>query len=135
MNEVAAHDILRAAITAPAQVSRLNESGRALLKEALAAQTRREERVAMGYSYDREFILGHPIAAACCKCGYLWRGADAIRAPNLRNVCCFFCGSRLAALDQEAYADRLRTLHLHRVGEAFEPEDEPTQLAFDFLAA
>jgi hypothetical protein len=83
-------------------------------------------------SYNREFILNNPIPAQCVKCGYKWidgqlvrwvtpKGEtrsrvcrDAIRAPTLENVWCFWCQGKLRPLDKEAYAARLRTLHLHK---------------------
>lgn len=130
---------LRAAITAPAGVERLNDAGRAMLKRALVVQTRGEKRVPTGFSYDLEFILSHPVPAACAGCGRLWRKAgryaDDIRAPTLRNCSCFYCGGRQVALDQDAYADRLRTIHLYRTNGTPEPEDAPLQLTFKFLAS
>lgn len=35
-----------------------------------------------------------PIPARCTR-GHAWIGRDAIRAPSLRNCCCFWCGAPL----------------------------------------
>jgi hypothetical protein len=42
---------------------------------------------------------------------------DAIRAPTLANVRCFYCGGKMLPLDKEAYSERLRKLHLYVVPE------------------
>jgi hypothetical protein len=87
----------------------------AALRVLLRAQKRLECGMEWGFSYEREFILGNPIAARCVRCAYFWTERDAIRAPSLRGCSCFWCHGELVALDAEAYAERLRTLHLHRL--------------------
>lgn len=94
---------------------RLSEEERVELLAARRAQARLEREVPWGFSYGRDFILENPIAALCSGCGYRWTGRDAIRAPSLRGCSCFWCRGEMVALDAEAYAERLRTLHLHRV--------------------
>jgi hypothetical protein len=87
----------------------------AALRVLLRTQKRLERGMEWGFSYEREFILGNPIAARCVRCAYFWAERDAIRAPSLRGCSCFWCHGELVALDAEAYAERLRTLHLHRL--------------------
>lgn len=94
---------------------KLAVEARELLKQTYRAQARLERAVPWGHSYESEFILGNPMEAGCEKCGYLWVGRDAIRAPTLRNCSCFWCHGRLIALNLEAYGARLRLLQQHRI--------------------
>jgi hypothetical protein len=42
--------------------------------------------------YTNEEVLSRPIPAKCPKCKRAFLGRDAILAPSLDNVCCFYCG-------------------------------------------
>lgn len=90
-------------------------------RSALAAARRRrralERAVPDGHAYDPRFIRSQPIPARCFKCGYFWTGKDAIGSPLLRNCSCFFCHGELVPLDLDAYAERIASLHLHRIPE------------------
>jgi hypothetical protein len=43
--------------------------------------------------YTTEEVLARPIPAKCPRCKRSFLGRDAIRAPTLDHVCCFYCGS------------------------------------------
>lgn len=79
-------------------------------------------------NYDHDFIMNNPIPAQCVKCqrhfidGELFRWFDgekvrekicndAIRAPQLENCRCFYCGGTLRPLDAESYRKRQAEIH------------------------
>ena len=93
--------------------------------------------------YDHDFIMGNPIPARCVKCRRhfidgetitVWDYSkclakeivcrDAIRAPQLENCRCFWCGGNLRPLDPESYRRRQKELPKHFIpgsGEIYQP--------------
>ena len=80
-------------------------------------------------SYDEQFILENPIPAQCRKCGEKFEDGiiikvydsvrqkvvekicnEAIRAPQLENCRCFYCGGKLLPLDSVSYQNRQKTI-------------------------
>lgn len=75
----------------------------------------------LGIEYDHDWIRHHPIAVVCLKgkspqCRNM---PEQIYAPQLDNVRCFWCGSKMQALDAVAYQMRRATLwqHVNRTSE------------------
>lgn len=70
-----------------------------------------------GIEYHAAFIINNPIPARCTKCKRRFEDGpkykEAIPAPTLNNVVCFYCGGRLIPLDLLSYGERLRELPLH----------------------
>lgn len=65
----------------------------------------------LGTEYALEFIVNNPIASRCIKC----KRSEPINAPSLENVRCFWCGSRVIAIDGAAYRERLQNLWRHSI--------------------
>lgn len=92
-------------------------------------------------NYDHDFIMNNPIPAVCAKCrrkfvdGEIVRCFDgtqvkeivcndAIRAPQLENCLCFYCGGKLLPLDADGYRRRQAELPKYFIpsrGKTYQP--------------